>query len=309
MADALIQRREFPQELTFLGDGAELWRAVTEDTGSTRFSRPRASDLLLEEHVPQLLGLLPPGPVPVLDLGPGTGRPAEGLLTGLLAAGRFGGYHAIDISPELLAMTAARLSRAFPAEAGRMTFTHGDFRETVPAGGARLVLLTGGTLFNAADPGLLLRHLAAHLGPGDLLVITARFDTLGRAPFRAIEAAPPLPPSHRLGLDLLNIDPDWYDPERGFDPARHEVWSGARLNRPVTLHLDGAHGRRAVDLHTGDLLRLYWQLFLDRTAVDALLHGAGLRTSLFQIGRVSDVAMIVSSSDITGTQGTNMTKR
>ncbi|WP_430786038.1 L-histidine N(alpha)-methyltransferase [Actinoplanes sp. G11-F43] len=313
VADSLIRRREFPQELTFFGDGAELWRAVTEDPGTARFTRPRASDLLLAEHVTALLGLLPPGPVEVLDLGPGTGRPAEGLLAGLLAAGRFGGYRAIELSPDLLTMTSTRLCAAFPAETGRMEFVQGDFNDptllAARSGDPRLLLLTGGTPFNLADPGPLLSHLAAQLGPDDLLVLTARFDTAGRVPFGPVEAAPPLPPSHRLGLDLLDIDPAWYEPERGFTPDRHEVWSGARLNRPVTLHIDGAAARRVVELHTGDLLLLYRQLFLGRPALTGLLQRSGLRTSLFQIGRVSDVAMIVTTSGMTRTQGTNMTKR
>lgn len=313
VADSLTHRREFPQELTYLGDGAELWRAATEDVIPGRFSRTRASDLLLSDHLPALLGLLPPGPVEVIDLGPGTGRPAEGLLAGLVAAGRFGGYRAVEISPQLLTMTSGRLRGAFPGETGQMHFVRGDFTTVgLPAprpGVARMLLLAGGTVFNLADPRALLRRLAAHLRAGDLLVLTTRVDTGGRPPFPPVDTdTPPLPDRHRLGLDLLNLDPSWYRPERGFDTERREVWVGARLNRPVTLHIDGTRGRRVVALPAGDLLLLYRQLFLDQSAVIDLVHDGGLRTSLFQTGRVADVAMIVTTNGMTRTQGTNMTK-
>ncbi|MDR6321364.1 L-histidine N(alpha)-methyltransferase [Actinoplanes couchii] len=291
VADSLALRREFPQELTYLGSGAELWRAAT----AVQSALLRASDLLLSDHAAELADLARPGPVDVLDLGPGTGSAAEGLLAGLIAAGRFGGYRAVDISPEMLTLAGARLTAAFPARAARLAFTVGDFRDAGPHA-ARIVLLAGGTLFNLADPGALLRDLAATRNPGDLVVITTRLDTTGRAPFPPSQPAPALPPIHRLGLDLLNLDPGWYEPERGFDPARREVWSGARLNRPITLHLDGAHGRRVVALHTGDLLLLYRQLFLDRAAVTALIEGSGLRLRTFHTGRSGEVAMFVADT-------------
>ncbi|MDI6100831.1 L-histidine N(alpha)-methyltransferase [Actinoplanes sp. NEAU-A12] len=306
LAEVLTGRREFPQEFTYLGDGAALWRASTEGIPHQRAAPTQEYHLLLRNSAAGLLAHGPADtPVEVIDLGPGTGRPARALLHALVAAGRFAGYRGIDISTGLLDLAARNLRAWFPGEAARLEFRHGDFTgpdlagvlPARPGGGpGRFVLLTGGTVFNMAEPEQFLRRVGAALSPADLLVLTVRFDVGFNRPafLDHVEAGAPLLPIHQAAVDLLNLDPRWYETERGFDPGRSEVWTGLRFRRPVTIRIDGASGPHAVAFEAGERMLVYRYRLLDRAGVIELLTRSGLTTILFDVGTSGEVALVAA---------------
>lgn len=307
LAGALTGRREFPQEFTYVGGGAALWRASTEGVPTRRTARTEEYHLLLQDRAAGLLARGPAGmPVEVIDLGPGTGRPARSLLSGLVGAGRFAGYRAIDISTDLLDLAGRNLRDWFPGQAASLEFRLGDFTGpdlagVLPArsgtgGPARFVLLAGGTVFNLAEPEGFLRRVGAALSPPDVLLLTLRVDNgANRPPFvTRVETGHPLLPIHRAAVDLLNIDPGWYETERGFDAGRSEIWTGVRFLRPVTVHIDGALGRHTVAFTAGERVLLYRYRFLDRPGVIELLARSGLRTVLFDVGTGGEVALVAA---------------
>ncbi|WP_345405141.1 hypothetical protein [Nonomuraea salmonea] len=107
IADAIEERGEFPYELTYLGDGSELWRAGEAQSGM---------ETLPERHAGALLALAPPSsPVRIVDLGPGTTRPVRGLIRHFLDASRLAGYRGIDISAEILDLAGRPFAPTSPS--------------------------------------------------------------------------------------------------------------------------------------------------------------------------------------------------
>lgn len=107
-----------------------------------------------------LLGLLPPAPARVADLGCGTAT-----LTLLLAEERYA-VDGIDFSPEMLAR-----ARAKTAGGPRVTITQGDaFSPPLPAG-AFDVVLSRHVLWALPDPAVALSRWGRLLHPGGRLVL------------------------------------------------------------------------------------------------------------------------------------------
>jgi tRNA (cmo5U34)-methyltransferase len=130
-------------------------------------------DSLIRRAVPRyaemnerLLEYLPPSPRRILELGCGTGN-----LT-LLLAGRFPGatITTVDASPEMVALTRARLMESHAPVAGRAEFITARFEElSLPDGGVDLVT-SAISLHHVVDKGALYRAIHGWLAPGGMLV-------------------------------------------------------------------------------------------------------------------------------------------
>ncbi|MEV4476365.1 L-histidine N(alpha)-methyltransferase [Nonomuraea sp. NPDC049504] len=289
IADALEERGEFPYELTYLGDGSELWRAGEAQSGM---------ETLPERHAGALLALAPPSsPVRIVDLGPGTTRPVRGLIRHFLDASRLAGYRGIDISAEILDLAGEALRADFPEQ--RFELCQGDFTgpglaRVLPAepDAARLVVLAGGTAYNVPDPDRLLRRVRAAMNDHDVLLLTLRIDTgVDRPPFMdKVSVGGPYKPQQLMGLDLLGIDRSWYVTETGFDPVRSEVFVRVRFAEPVTV----AFGARTVSFEPGDRVLVWRYLYQDGAAVRDQLTRCGFRVRLFEHG--DDRQMILAAA-------------
>ncbi|SCL44945.1 L-histidine Nalpha-methyltransferase [Micromonospora citrea] len=305
---SLAQRAEFPFELTYLGGGSELWRAG--EVRSTAEVAPvlRDFDTVLARHAERLLTLVPPStPVQVVDLGPGTTRPVRGLIRHLLDGSRLAGYHAIDISAEMLELARRSLRTDFPDHADRFELCRGDF--TGPdlarvltarhddAGPARFVVLAGGTLYNFADPTRVLRHVGHTMSGHDVLLLTLRVDTgVDRPPFMDhVRVGGPFKPQQLAGLDLLTIDRSWYQTETGFDRDRSEIFVRVRFVVPVAVTFDVGGDRRTMSFEPGDTVLVWRYLYLDRAGIADQLARSGLEVRLFERGQDSQVALVAAT--------------
>ncbi|MFD0687212.1 L-histidine N(alpha)-methyltransferase [Actinomadura fibrosa] len=311
IAEALGDRAEFPYELTYLGDGSEMWHRSEVPSGPERAEMLGDFDTLLTRHAERLRALAPSSPVQVVDLGPGTARPVGGLIRHLLDESCLSGYRAIDISAEILGLAGERLREDFPDQAERFEFCRGDFTgpdlaRVLPTpegpghddgGPARLVILAGGTLYNFAEPDRVLRHVRRAMSDRDVLVLTLRIDTgVDRPPFMdEVSVGGPYKPQQLAGLDLLGIDRSWYVPETGFDRVRGEVFVRVRFVEPVTVDFGAADGRRAVAFQPGDTVLVWRYLYEDAAAVADRLARGGLRVRLFEHGRDRQVVLVAAT--------------
>jgi L-histidine N-alpha-methyltransferase len=308
IVDSLTNAAEFPFELTYLGAGAEFWRAGDELSSGVTTPLLDDANLLLERHAEELITLVPAGSaIDVVDLGPGTTRPVQGLLRQLLHSSRLANYRAIDISPELLGRARRRLRTAFPDDAARFQLVVGDFtgpdvdevlgRQDGSPDPVRFVVIAGGTLYNFPNPDRVLRHLRSRMAKNDLLLLTVRFDTgLDRPPFMdRVDVGRVLKPQELLGLELLNVDPSWYVTETGFDRDRSEIFVRARFRHPVVVTFDQKAGSRAVSFDTGDTVLLCRWLYHDRGAVHDQLTDNGFDVRLFRIGHQRQLALVAAT--------------
>jgi L-histidine N-alpha-methyltransferase len=300
---ALAERREFPYEFTYFGDGSRLWRDQSERT------RPDASGWLLTHHADAIGALFSaPGGIRVVDLGPGTGATVRGLLAHALAAGRLDRYVALDLSPDILTLAESNLRAWFPGAADRMEFHLGDLtgadlgRALAPPYGdgpapGRLVVLAGGTLYNLFAPDLALRHVAGALRAGDVLVLTLRVEPpTGRpAVMNHLRTGADLKPQQRAGLDLLGIHRSWYDVELGHDERRSELFTRVRLLRPVVVTFAMAATSRTVALAAGDTITVWRYLYLTAADMRRRLRDAGLAIRLERATDPGDLVLVGAS--------------
>lgn len=308
IVDSLVQRGEFPYELTYLGDGSEMWREAETPSDSEHAPMLSDFDTLLTSHAARLLAVAPSAsPVRIVDLGPGTTRPVRGLIRHLLDESRLAGYRAIDLSAQILELARQNLRNDFPGHAERFELCRGDFTgpdlarvlaaESDGADPVRFVVLAGGTLYNFADPARVLRHVCHFLRDDDALLLTLRIDTgVDRPPFMdQISIGGPYKPQQLAGLDLLAVDRSWYVTETGFDRDRSDVFVRVRFVEPVTVTFAVGDGQRAVPFEPGDTVLVWRYLYHDAAAVADQLGHCGLRVRLFEHGQDKQVVLVAAT--------------
>ncbi|MEU9124409.1 L-histidine N(alpha)-methyltransferase [Streptomyces sp. NPDC048506] len=312
IVDSLSHRAEFPYQLTYLGDGSELWRE--REVASNPDLAPMLGDFdtLLTRHAEQLLALVPSSPpVQIIDLGPGTTRPVRGLIRHLLDSTRLAGYRALDISAEILELARENLRADFPAHVESFELCRGDFTgpdlarvltaEHSPGHDGtdpvRFVVLAGATLYNFAEPAEVLCHVRRFMSDADVLLLTLRIDTgVDRPPFMdQVSVGGPYKPQQLAGLDLLAIDRSWYVTETGFDRMRSEVFVRARFLEPVAVTFDGEQGHRTVSFEPGDTVLVWRYLYHDSTAVADQLTHCGLQVRLFEHGQDRQAVLVAAT--------------
>lgn len=312
IVDSLNHRAEFPYELTYLGDGSEMWRAGEVPSNPELAPMFSDFDTILTSRAEQLLALAPSSsPVQIVDLGPGTTRPVRGLIRHLLDRSRLTGYRAIDISAEILELARENLRVDFPAQVERFALRRGDFTgpdlarvltaERTPghdgADPVRFVILAGATLYNFGEPTQVLRHVCHVMSEHDVLLLTLRIDTgVDRPPFMdQVSVGGPYKPQQLAGLDLLAVDRSWYVTETGFDPVRSEVFVRARFLEPVTVTFDVGDDQKTVSFEPGDTVLVWRYLYHDSAAVVDQLTRCGLQVRLFEHGQDRQVVLVAAT--------------
>ncbi|WP_433220487.1 L-histidine N(alpha)-methyltransferase [Dactylosporangium sp. CS-047395] len=274
IAADLGERRQIETRFNYVGAGAGHWAdmaawMLTVD-GANRSLRETLA--LLDVLRPWLLATLDPRrQTRVVDLGPGDGTPAAALL-GMLPAGTE--YVGVDISAQLLAVAARNLAgrRFVPV---RRDFESESLDDLVaPPGTQTVVLLTGGTLCNTADPAGTLRRVAGLMRPGDVLLCGVRLDhPESRTSFALAPGDDDLAPHEQVVLDLLGITPGGYVPERGYDPERRERYIRVRLTASVEVDFGAG---RVVRIGRGERVRLWRYHHRSHGEMRALIAAAGL---------------------------------
>jgi uncharacterized SAM-dependent methyltransferase len=225
--------------------------------------------------------LAPYKQVNVVDVGVGNVYPVKGLLAHLLAQGKLGRYIALDISPEILKIARSNVEKWFGDKVAfegyeqdinydrfskllANEYVKHDAKDTV-----NLILLLGGTLSNMrySDGGYRVVHDS--MGINDLLIHTTKLDTEYTRRFFDFDIQPGetrLAPIHRLVVDLLNIDPAFYDVEMGYDSKWHQRFEQIKFKVALSITFSFPTGKRTVELNKGDAV-LVWR-GLQQTADD-----------------------------------------
>ncbi|MGW4464867.1 class I SAM-dependent methyltransferase [Micromonospora sp. NPDC004704] len=269
IAAHLAATGEIDARYSYMGEGAATWdRFATWQEGDAVPNILHSTLGMLHDAHDDLVTSLP-GPVRVVDLGPGNGIPVRGMLERLQAAGRLERYVGVDISAEMLAIAEANL-RTWLGPAAPLEFRRRDFTAEPLAdlrGPATLVLLAGGTLLNFADPVAVLRHAQE---VADVIAYALRVDTVAnRAFFQFGETETgDIPERYHAMLDRLGVRRDCYEPEVGFDGTARQRYLGIRLTGPVMVA-----GR--ITLPAGRRVRLWRYHHRSADEITAMLEAAG----------------------------------
>jgi dimethylhistidine N-methyltransferase len=170
----LARQKTLPAALLYDELGSVLFEAITY---LPEYEVARVDARLLQTHVAEALALLP-GPLEVVELGPGHGRKARLVLLGVLARQAATRFVAIDVSTAALEGCRRHLEDLVAVEFAGLEATFVEGLERVPArrpGHRRLVLFLGSNLsnFDRMESVRFLREVRRALEPGDALLLSA----------------------------------------------------------------------------------------------------------------------------------------
>lgn len=230
--------KELPLQYSYLGEGAIVW-----DQFRARPNRNFDPEVLIPANISYLNTILNEYDyVNIVDIGVGNGSGAKSLVSRLHNSGKLKRYIGIDISPNMLKITAQNMYEWFDNEIQCETYvrditteTFSDLISEPPDSDSKevstinLVLLLGGTISNFRNPNDVLRVIHRSMSQDDILLTGFRL------------ATPTV--KHQLGfinsyqkqvkslLDMMGLDESNYKTEIGFDEE-----AGIRFGRIRMRH-------------------------------------------------------------------------
>jgi uncharacterized SAM-dependent methyltransferase len=302
---------EIPFQYSYFDGGADVWN----DYANRMVSDPAPNLLtrtikLLELNGTYLDELFAPyEKVNLVDLGPGNGLPVKELLGKLLERGILHKYIALDISPTILENTRANIKTWFGDDSfveGHVVdltqdrFGHLLVDPRVEEGKLiNLVVFLGGTISNFRNPDDVLNIVHHSLGRNDIFAYSRKLDTAQSRRFFDFSSKPghtALSEIHRMMPELLNIDPNCYEVEMGYDGVKNQRYIQIRLKQATRLdfHLGGS--TRSVSLEKGDALLIWRARQINSVQVLQQLISNGFYP--LHISQTSDKEYIVTISRI-----------
>jgi hypothetical protein len=272
---ALEIYREIPRQYNYFDGGATYWdryvkRLATEETPNIFTNTLKLLDIN-QDYLDFLLSNY--RRVNVIDVGVGNGWPVRGILSHLLEERKMGRYIALDISSEMLKIAEDNINQWFEGkvnfEGKQLDINYDRFSSVISneymtkegKDTINLVLVLGGTLGNLRAPDGALKVIHDSMGRKDLLIHTIKLDTETTRryfDFSADAQLQPLAPQYKFIVDLLNIDPSYYNVEMGYDEEHMHRFLRIRLKVALTINFDFDGIERVVDLNKDDSI-LMWR--------------------------------------------------
>lgn len=275
--------REIPRQYNYLGRGANNWddwlKKLEKDTSPNLL---KGTVALLLQNMSAIDHLIEDDTrVNVIDLGVGNALPAKELLRHLLSKNILHRYIAIDISTSMLDIAENNIKAWFGDKVSMEKYardiTHERFDDIIikdmldhtAEKTINIVLLLGATPNNFPSFTSCFSVAYGSMSKNDLLIYTNKLDTEASRRYFDFSADPnnnirpgisALSPSHKYLLDLMNITPEMYDVETGFDEKKYMRYIRIRLKTAITLQFEHRSISRSVSLEKGDTLLMmrYW---------------------------------------------------
>ncbi len=278
IVSSLEIHHEIPREYNYFDGGAGSWdkyakRLFNEETPNVL---NMTVDLLKgnQNYIDNLLKKYKR--VNIVDIGVGNALPIKSLVGHLIERNVLGRYIAVDISSDMLEMARRSLDRWFGDKLhfegylqdinydrfGNILaeeYIKADAEETL-----NLILVLGGTLSNFRNPDAALRIIHDSMGLSDLLIYTNKLDSPATRRYFDFNTSPGetvIAPTHRLVVELLNIDDSCYDLELGYDEQSRQRYERIVFKLAVSMRFDFDEGERVINFNKGDTLLIWraWQ--------------------------------------------------
>jgi uncharacterized SAM-dependent methyltransferase len=310
---SLEVRREIPRQYNYFEDGAKSWdeyiQRMDRENAPSNLRMTRKLLALNEAYIDNLTAQYQE--INVVDVGVGNALPIKDLLTHLLNQNKLGRYIAIDISPEMLKIARHSVKTWFDGkvafeghelDVSRNRFSGllaGDYIKNTSKHTGNLILFLGGTLQNFRKRDIPLQVINDSMGANDLLIHTQKLDSVATRhhfDFNSQPGAQTLPAIHGLVLDLLNIDPDFYDLELGYDAEKRERYERIRLKISVTIKFNFENGERIISIDKGESI-LLWRASQD-SAMDLIRQFDQNDFYMLQTSQTEDQEYILTISRV-----------
>lgn len=268
---------EIPQQYNYFGAGANAWdeyiqHLITEATRRKTVAShlPVMTASLIERNWSYLDTLLARYErINIVDIGAGNAMPVKGLLAHLLREGKLGRYIALDTSPSMMKIARRNIKKWFEGkvdfEEYEADINYERFGNLLAEGTlgkevtANLILFLGGTSGNFRNPDGAFRMIHDSMQANDFLLYTNKLDTEESRRYfdwNIDAGAAQLSPQDSYILDLLNVDPTYYDLEMGFDERLRQRFVRVRLNVSLAIRFQFDTGERLVEFDKGETILL-----------------------------------------------------
>jgi L-histidine N-alpha-methyltransferase len=262
--------------------GCDLFVRIT---GLDEYYQTRAEQAILDTHMDAVVAAHEP--YELVEIGSGAARKTRAILDAMERAGTLARYIPFDISPGMLAGSAADISAAYPGT--RVHAVAGDFSRhlsRIPrrrAGAARMVAFLGGTIGNLepARRRTMLRRLARLLGPGDCLLLGTDLAHDPEVLVRAYDDAEGVTAEfnrnivrHINSAFAGDADPDEFAHVARWNARASRIEMHLRARRDITWSIAGLGV--VVPIEAGSTIRTEISCKFTRAALEALYADAGL---------------------------------
>lgn len=274
--------REIPHLYSYFDGGAEHWdtymhKLLDDPTPNTLTKTIE----LLTLNTDYLDNLIKGNKVNVIDLGVGNSLPVKSLLQHLVDNSALNRYIAIDTSKDMLDVSERNIKKWFGNsirfEKHKLNIAYDRFDNLLINDSfetdktVNLVLFLGATILNLREPEHAIQTINNSMGKDDLLLLSLKLDTENARryfDFAANKGASTLDLKERAILDLMNIDPSYYEVEQFFDEAKMARQIQVRLKVALSIEFRVGDGKRIVDLNKDDSI-LLWRA-KHQTAIDTI---------------------------------------
>ncbi len=265
--------------------GCDLFVRITD---LDEYYQTRAEQLILDTAMDDVISAH--APAELVEIGSGAARKTRAILDAMERAGTLRRYVPFDISPGMLAMSAADIAAAYPGT--RVHAIAGDFSRhlsRIPrrrSGAGRMVAFLGGTIGNLEPPRrrTMMRRLARLLGPGDCLLLGTDLAHDPEVLVRAYDDGEGVTAEFNRNI-VRHINASFAGDADPDDFAHVARWN-ARASR-IEMHLRARRDIRwsiaglgiVVPIEAGSTIRTEISCKFTRDAVEAIHADAGLRTA------------------------------
>ncbi|HEY6737181.1 MAG TPA: L-histidine N(alpha)-methyltransferase [Candidatus Saccharimonadia bacterium] len=311
IASNLDINHEIPSQYGYFDSGAKYWSdyavRMYENDAPNLLKRTVKLFELNDDYLDGLVAKY--DRVNVIDLGPGNALPVKDLMARLINKGILGKYVGIDLSPDMLEVARQNITSWFgdavTFEGYLADLTQARFNHLLApayigeqAGKTmNIVLFLGGTISNFRNPNGVLQIIHDSMGRNDIFVLARKLDTAQSRRFFDFSVTPgesSLSMNDRLVLDLLNVDPAFYNVEMGYDTVKHQRYIQVRLLMALRVDFKLGEGVRSVHLEKGDTILLWRSWQQNSVQVVEQLIGSGFYP--LQISQTDDMEYMLSIS-------------
>lgn len=285
--------QEIPHKYTYFNESAALWdRYAKRMAGEEQPNSLTSTIRLLRLNHGYLKDLLGNKRVNVIDIGPGNAMPVRGLLESLSKDNQLDTYKAIDISREMLSLAHDNVTRWFGdkmafeeyvLDIGSDSFRSQLSQLTHSSNTTNVVLFLGGTIGNVRSPELVYKKIHDSLNSRDVFILGLKLDTINSRKYFNFTEGVDLPEMEASILKRLNILPDYFEVEKGYDEVKKERYIRIRLKQDITIRFSFGGNEKDVKLRRKETILLWRYWHYDNLSILEQLSKAGfvmLHTSL-----------------------------
>lgn len=302
--NTLERYHEIGFQFGFFGNGASTWdqyakRLMEEETTNAINTTPQLLELNFD-YLDEILDKY--SHVNVIDITVGNALPVKSLLQHLHEKGKLRKYVALDFSRDILNLVEKNINEWFGGEVDyrshEIDINFDRFASVLndeyEPGVVNLVLYLGGTSHNFRNMDNAFQAIHESMSSKDIFIHTLKLDSPTSRQYFDFNPSRPtnglkqksgkviLQLMDLVNVELLNIEPELYDPEMDYDQSLGQRYIRIRLKEDICITFDTKNGERKIFFRAGDtilLLRMWHQSAMDvynlleRTEFD-LLHSS-----------------------------------